>query len=251
MHRMIYDYFARTLSESDTERFEVHLLECRTCQQELARLDRAFQVMRQDQAYYRALVDLKIIPPSRLKWRRQLVRYAIAATVLIIMGASLYSYFVLPPYYELARLTDETQLITLKGAAGQGDFETALHQFREQNYTAAISGFKKFLTVQPTHYEAHYFLGLANLAAGETQVLWYHHFSTTRARKGIFYLQRAYELAGDNPYYQEACLWLLGKAWLRLGDRAAAKLAWQKLLALPSPDLVYKELMPEMLKKLE
>jgi tetratricopeptide (TPR) repeat protein len=250
MHQYIYDYFLKALSETDMERFEVHLIQCQRCQQELTRLDQAFQIMRLDQAYYREVVGPKVIPLKRLNLRRQLVRYAIAAIILITIGCSLFSYFMQPAYFGLARLTAETTLLTLKGESGQGEFETALQQFRQKDYVDAISGFKKFLVTQPRHYQTHYFLGLANLAAGETNILWYHRFSTTRTQEGIFYLQHAYELAGDNLFYQEACLWLLGKAWLRLGDREQARLTWQKLLELPSPDLVYREQVAEMLEKL-
>ncbi|MBN2092318.1 tetratricopeptide repeat protein [candidate division KSB1 bacterium] len=240
MHQYLYDYYLRTLSPTETEQFEVHLIQCRKCQEEMARLDRAFKVMQQDHVYYRELIHSRPISVSPIPPRKQVVKLAIAFTFLLIVGGGLFSYFTLPPYFDLARLTDETALMTLKGESGTGEFEAALCDFRRKDYVASISHFKKFLEKQPTHYQAHYFLGLAGLAAGETNWLGYHRFSDARTRESIFYLERAYQLAGDNLFYQENCLWLLGKAWLRLGDREQAMASWQKILEIASPDLVYK-----------
>ncbi len=251
MHQYVYDYFLKALSEADMERFEVHLIQCQQCQDELARLDRTLDIMRKDKNFYQEVVERKNRFSKQPIWQQKFFRYAIAAIIFLSIGGFLFSFFSEPQYYELAKLTEETELITLKTESSQNEFEIALNQFRLKNYTAAIEGFNKFLVKQPSHYQAHYFLGLANLAAGETNILWYHHFSTERTQDAIFYLTRAYKLAGDNYYYQEACLWLLGKAWLRLGNWEEAKLAWQKLLEIPSPDLIYRELVRDILKTMD
>jgi len=251
MHHKVYDYYLKALPETEMERFEIHLLHCQSCQEKIDRLDRAFIEMRQDQAYYRELRDRIAMAQKRVRSTRRMVRYAMAALFLFIIGSGLFAYLTRPAYFELAKLSDETKLITLKSDFATGDFENALQQFRSKNYQAAISGFKKVLIVRPSDYHAHYFMGLANLAAGETNFLWYHRFPEHYTRESIFYLQQTEKLTNDNQFYQEACLWLLGKAWLRLGNREQAKLAWQKIQSLPSPDLIYKKHVREMLEKLE
>ncbi len=39
MHKYLYDYYLKTLAPEKTEAFELHLLRCKKCQEEIARLD--------------------------------------------------------------------------------------------------------------------------------------------------------------------------------------------------------------------
>jgi len=241
MHDKLYEYYLGTLSSAETEKFELHLLECQSCQQKIASLDRAFHIMRRDRDYYAKKLNLKTLTDQRVVFPEIVIRYAIAAIIILAVGLTLYSFWQQPDNYSLARLSGEQELIRLKSSGKNDYFENAITFLQEEDYNSAIRSFQHFLATHPNNYQANYFLGLAHLAAGEKSFLWYHHFSDEHSRASIQYLEAAQKLAGDNQFYQEDCLWLLGKAWLRLGEKEKAKNAWQEILNLTSPDLVYKD----------
>jgi len=229
------------LSPEEAERFELHLFECERCRQDLANLQRAFHAMNKGPEAFRRLAESESATASRPVLTQRWVKYALAASLFLVFGYFCKTYFLdWPRYYDLALVSEEIASVRSAVRTGENMFAAAIRNLQEKNYPAAIADLEHFLELHPENYQANYYLGLAYLAAG--QPVWWARktFSRAKTETGIGYLQRALRLAGDNQFYQEACHWLLGKAWLRLGEVGQAKAAWQAIVDLPSPDLIYK-----------
>lgn len=251
MHHLLPKYYLKILSAEEAEKFELHLFECRRCQQELDALQRAAQIMQQDQDYYRKKSMVQPVVSPEISSFQYVRQFAFAALIFFIVGSAVYSWLSQPEYFQIAGLTHETELVRLKGGAGESEFSKAVNDFREKRYNRALTGFLNYLKNNPEDYQANYFTGLTHLAEGETQFLWYRRFDEVHTRKSIDYLQTAAQLAENNQFYREECLWLLGKAWLRLGEREKAIKMYQSLIDLPSPDIIYRESARQVLKLLE
>lgn len=232
------------------EQFELHLFECKKCRQNLAMLSRISQIMQFDRDYYQQKTVQQPVFRFQFVVARIATKYAPAALLLFVLIFGIYLYVNQPDYYELASLSDEAEMIRLKSDGVADDFSTAVNDMQQKKYAKAIDGFERHLQTDPRNFQANYLLGLAHLAKGEITFLGIHHFSKAHTKACIRYLQVAEGLAGDNQFYREECLWLLGKGWLRLGDKARAKEAWKKILALPSPDLIHKSKVEALLKQL-
>lgn len=235
LQEWLYDYCLKNLSAEQTEKFELHLLQCTACQKEVAKMDRVFSAMRKTPEYFKK----KLSTPQ--PWRgKRLLKYPIAAVLVLGLGWTALAYWGTPSYYALATLSAEFEFDHMKGEVHRDDFATALDHLRQKKYDAAIAEFSGLVQAQPQNFQVNYFLSLAYLAAGEKIRLGWRSFSTTHTQKALHYLETAEQLAGDNQFYREDCLWLLGKAWLRLEDVEKAKQTWRAILALPAPDLIHK-----------
>lgn len=245
MHDLAHRYFLKTLTDKEAEQFEIHLLDCKKCQMQLALWQTAARNMRADRKFYSVPTILK-----RPVSRRAVGYFAIAAVILLAIASRWHAYCILPDHYGLARLTTETNLIRLKAEEPENSFAEALTHLREKRFSPALTGLQKILAENPTNFQTNYYTGLAHLAAGEKQLLWYHWFDESHTRQSIQFLETAGVLAGNNDFYFEECLWLLAKARLRLGETEACRNALQLLLTLDTPDLVYRDAATAMLQQL-
>jgi len=207
-------------------------------------MDRVFSAMRKPPEYFKK----KLSTPQ--PWRvKRILKYAVAAVLAWFIFTRLQT----PSYYTLATLTSEFEPGNLKNESRGDDIETALDQLRQKKYDAAIARLTSYSRSHPQNFQANYFLGLAYLGAGEENRLGWRSFSTHHTEEAIRYLETAEKLAGDNQFYREDCLWLLGKAWLRLKEVEKAKQTWRAIVALPAPDLIHKEearrLLTELVRK--
>jgi len=245
MHDLAHRYFLKTLTDKEAEQFEIHLLDCKKCQVQLALWQTAARNMQQDRKFYSARVI-----PKRPVSRRAVCYFAMAALILLAFASLWHAAIILPDNFDLARLTTETNLIRLKADVPENMFTESLNHVREKRYAAALTGLNKILAENPVNFQANYYAGLAHLAEGEKQFLWYAWFDESHTRQSIQLLETAGELAGNNDFYFEECLWLLAKARLRLGEIDACRNTLQLLLTLSTPDLVYRDTAKAMLQQL-
>lgn len=78
-----------------------------------------------------------------------------------------------------------------------------------------------------------------------------YRFDRKKVRQGIKYLENALSLAGDNAFYQEDCLWYLGKAYLMLGDLEKARQHFEQIVNLPQPNLLRRNDARSMVQKID
>lgn len=263
MDEKIHDYLADALSREESKAFEMHLFGCPSCRQRLQRLQHAFDIMRENKAFFEAkFAESSVLEgeearqdqstqPRRATQKKRWPLYSMAAGLALLVGLLSWLYFLSPrpTHYDLAMLGDETRIPVFKSNNGENGFARGLREMQTGQYLQAIHTIEAYIKTHPDHYQAHYYAGLAYLTAGEQSSWGRPHFSESNARQSLQYLQTALMLAGDNPYYQEDCLWLMGKAWLRLGNVENARAVWQEILILP-PQATKKEKVKKALQAL-
>ena len=108
------------------------------------------------------------------------------------------------------------------------------------------------LQQNPEDYLANYYAGLSLLLAAQKRRLGLiAGFDRTGAEQSLPYLQKALEVSGENPYYREDALWLLGKAYLMLGRLREARAQFQQITAMTTPNLVHKREAAKILAELQ
>ncbi len=190
----VHRYVAGTLNLSEVEAFEIHLLECASCQ----------EVVREGVAIRQALSNRgsTSLRPRFLLWGAPIAAVAAMATWLVLRAvdplARLGRVDVVPGFEGLAvrAEADSGAALVDRGMAAYlaGDFQEAAQLLDEASELDAAPA-------------VHFFLGIARLKIG------------TNA-EAIVALALATE-PRDNPYAAEAHLYL-SKAWLRLGNADSA-----------------------------
>ncbi|MFQ5674352.1 MAG: tol-pal system YbgF family protein [bacterium] len=177
--------------------------------------------------------------------------YAGLAMVVLLVSLYGYAFFSRPATFAVAQiqLLPATQL---RGVPEQADsFQQGLANFHEEHFQRAIENFTGYLQESPDHYLANFYLGVSYLASAKVKLLGLaSKFDSRKVEKGIDYLQRALNLAEGNAFYTEDCLWYLGKAYLMLGRVNQAQQHFQRLLALPQPDLTRKSQTHQILQQM-
>lgn len=180
----------------------------------------------------------------------------VVATLTAICGlflAGTYGYALMsrPAAFHLAQITLEVPAVT-RGQDTQDDLMTGLELMQQHNYAAASLKIGAFIRKNPEQFQALFYLGLCKLKLAEESVLWIKSgFNVEFANAGLDYLEAAYRLTGDNPFYQEDCLWYLGKAYLMLGQKAAALEKFSVIVNLPAQNILRRERAEEMIVKIQ
>jgi len=177
--------------------------------------------------------------------------YAGLAMVILLVSLYGYAFFKRPATFEVAQIQLPTNT-QLRGISEQIDlFQQGLANFHEEHFQRAIENFTGYLQESPNHYLANFYLGVSYLASAKLRLLGLHYqFESRRVEQGIEYLQTALSLAEGNAFYTEDCLWYLGKAYLMLGRVNQAQQHFQRLLALPQPDLTRKSQASQILQQM-
>jgi tetratricopeptide (TPR) repeat protein len=180
-------------------------------------------------------------------------RHLVYAGALAVTGVLiLYSYVYLArgPYFSMARTTPE-RLGRLRSEVTLSDFTEGLNRYEQGKYNQAVVLLDRAVRTHPADYVARYYLGLSRLAAAEKRLPGLpYRFDATEVEKGIFNLQKALLLARDNAYYQEDCLWYLGKAFLMRGDKGRARDEFNAILRLQTSPLSRREEAEKMISAL-
>ena len=193
-------------------------------------------------------------------WRKsfpQLLRvpqfaYAGVATSLALAVLYAYAYFSRPAYFALAQIEPETSGTVRGEDIASQTLREGLSYFEQGKYQDAIRKLEQHLSARPRHYAANYHLGLAYLMEAKVHMLGLpYDFDSQKIMKGVGHLQQALEEAGENAFYQEDCLWYLGKAYLMLGDWQKAKEYFAQLANLSRPNLLRKDAARKMVVRLE
>ncbi len=190
----VHRYVAGTLDPSEVEAFEIHLLECTSCQ----------EVVREGVAIRQALGNGRStsVRPRFLLW---------GAT--IAAAAAMAAWVVLRPVDPLARLGRVDVVPGFEGLAvrAEADSGTALADRGMAAYLAGDFREAARLLREASELDpapaVHFFLGIARLKTGANA-------------EAIAALSAAAEPA-DNPYAAEAHLYL-AKSWLALGNADSA-----------------------------
>ena len=184
-----------------------------------------------------------LLPPA--------LAYAGLAMIVLLVSLYGYAFFSRPAYFPLAQIQFyETGVVRGAGIRSK-TLKTGWQYFEQNQYTKAISSLKKFLADQPNHYQANFLVGLSYLFEARKQLLGLpYRFDSKMVNQGVGYLEKALSLAEGNAFYQEDCLWYLGKAYLMLGDFDNARQQFQALLNLPQLNLMRKDAARKMVLKL-
>ncbi|MFQ5652298.1 MAG: tetratricopeptide repeat protein [bacterium] len=175
----------------------------------------------------------------------------ILALSLCLGALTTYALISRPPYFSLSQIEfEQTGIVRGEGSAS-GWLAAGLNAFDDRDYEQAIQALGAYLEEDPNHCQANFYLGLAHLfEAKETLLGVSYRFDSGRVKAGLSYLQKALSLSEDNLFYQEECLWYLGKGYMMLGDLQAARERFEQLAALDAPNLLRKEDAKEILQRL-
>jgi tetratricopeptide (TPR) repeat protein len=155
---------------------------------------------------------------------------AFAVTGVLILYSS--AYLSRGPYFSMARM-DPERLGRLRSEVTLSDFTEGMNRYEQGKYNQAVVLLDRAIRTHPADYTARYYLGLSRLAAAEKRLPGLpYRFDAAEVEKGIFDLQKALLLARDNAYYQEDCLWYLGKAFLMRGDKGRARDEFNAILRM-------------------
>jgi len=177
--------------------------------------------------------------------------YAGLAVALLLTSLYGYAFMSRSETFALAHL-DHEQPTSLRGAPARDDlFYRGLEQLENGKLESAIRDFTIYRKEHGEHYGVHFYLGLTHLAKAERGLPGLaYDFDAAEVNTGIRSLRAALELAGDNAFYIEDCLWYLGKASLMLEDIGSARRYFDRLLALQYPGLMRQEQTRDVLARL-
>ncbi|HZU29281.1 MAG TPA: tetratricopeptide repeat protein [Bryobacteraceae bacterium] len=224
-------YVANRLSEEDRSRVEEHYFSCPRC------LDRVSALQAVRSALEERGVATSSGPPvreRRISWVWPSLAAA-AAVVIAIAAVLVLRPRPAPPVarnrtHVNRRSLDLTELAridpprysppTLRGMQGseQRRFRAAMKLYGAGDYRGAIPELRSLAESDPGNFDALFFLGAADLLTGNT-------------RQGIAELDRVAR-AGDRSPYAEEAHFDLGKAWLQLGNIAAARREFTTVIAM-------------------
>ena len=141
----------------------------------------------------------------------------------------------------------------MRGASIESkSLQMGLEHFEQGNYKQAIGLFRAFLESKPNHFLANFYLGLTYLLNSTESMLGLPYRSNAaQIEHGNTYLNVAFIFEGENAFYQEDCLWYLGKAYLMLGKLPLAKQQFEQLINLNQPNLLRKNAARDLVVKID
>ena len=206
---VIERYAAGRLSESETQAFEEHLLECERCQDELTLAVAVREALPVGEA------DEEPVVPRRLPWRGAGIGLTLAAaavaTLMILPGRRAAG-----PFAELGRVTQPPIYlgVPVRQAPARPDsvFDAAMTTYVSGDFADAARGLQESLAVGAHAAPSQFFLGASLLMLD-------------RDEEAAAAFQAVIE-AGESPYFVEAHYYL-AKALLRMdgADEASVHLA--------------------------
>ena len=145
--------------------------------------------------------------------------------------------------------TDEP--VTLRTAIHQGDFAEGLNHYQGGRFKLAREQFMVAIENNPQDYFANYYAALTFLHEAERTLIGVgYEFDPDKVDSGIKYLKNALALAADNEFYQQDCLWFLGKAFLMKGNLEEAQKGFEQILELDVRDSGVRQKVTELLQRL-
>jgi tetratricopeptide (TPR) repeat protein len=224
-------YLTGSLDPQERESFEEHYFACEQC-------FAALQAQRALQAELSASApQIRAMPaPNPTAWRWTAAMVTAAVVILAVVGIrwgmrpglsppaaptqTMPSGPASPSLAELSRFVPPTYTpAVLRGAQDEAmrKFRVAMKHYQQGDYARAIVGLREAAKLNPKDAGALFFLGVSYLLSGQTD-------------EGTAALQESVAL-GDTPYLEES-LYYLAKAFLRKGDRAAARRELEEVVRL-------------------
>ena len=181
-------------------------------------------------------------------------RLAYFGMALAFCLAAIYAYAFLnrPDYFGLAQIKAE-KIGEVRGEGIESEtLRKGMQLFAQGKYKSAAELLSVYLAAHPDHLQANYIMGLTYLLDAKVKLLGVaYHFDSQKVQQGIKYLKNALSLAADNAFYQEDCLWFLGKAYLMLGDMEKARRNFEQIINLSRPNLFRKDEARKMVQKID
>lgn len=204
--------------------------------------------------------QLSLLSRLRMLWGSAVLfilkqrRLAYLGLTLALFFGALYAYAFLsrPDYFVLAQIEAESSAVVRGEGMESEPLRLGIQSFTQGKYEAAVKYLGNYLTKHPDHFQANYLMGLAYLLDARVELLGIpYRFDRQKVRQGIKYLENALSLAGDNAFYQEDCLWYLGKAYLMLGDLEKARQHFEQIVNFPQPNLLRRNEARNMVQKID
>ncbi len=191
------------------------------------------------------------------QWFNRIFRplnFAYAGLIISLCLGGTYTFALLkrPAYFSIT-LVQPQKAGTVRGERiGSESLQVGLESFEQGNYEMAIKSFNEYLKSHPSDYFANFHLGLVYLLDGKESLLGLpYRYNSAHIQKGISYLNSAFVNTRNNAYYQEDCLWFLGKAYIMLGEMPKAKQQFEKLISMNQSNLMRKATAKEMIIMIE
>jgi tetratricopeptide (TPR) repeat protein len=214
-------------------RIEEHLRICKRCEDEFKELNSEF-------VESEAFIDAALLKPisgdskgnssvSGILRRPYSLKIAFATTVIILLFtvAAVIINLTRPSYYDLAKLTDKSELSITRGRATD-DFQKGIEAYDDGNYSKAAAFFDndiKFNDNESTIFYTYYILGLTNLEFAQKNTTdLFPAFNKGKALISITNMKICIQKnnTGAFPDINLNAYYYLAKAYLMLGNKEEA-----------------------------
>jgi hypothetical protein len=229
-------YAENTLSQEERARVEAHLKQCEFCR----RAQNSFAAYPKKQEIREALqnIDDRIRLRSlirQIQKHNQLVRYAIAAVLLVGLSSVIYYFWQKGKpneviFAESFQPYPRTPLP--RGEQPRGKLEEAMSQYSRKDYGGALKLFEDLLTSESEKTPIHFYTGVSYLAKNNPQ-------------RAITSFQKVLEDEGSP--FKEPAEWYLGLAYLKANDLEQSKLIFNEIISQHS---LYEEQAKKLLERL-
>jgi tetratricopeptide (TPR) repeat protein len=214
-------------------RIEDHLRICKRCEDEFKELNSEFV---ESEAFIDAALLKPVsrdskgkLPVSGILRRPFSLKIAFATTVIILLFtiSAVIINLTRPSFYELAKLTDKSELSITRGRATD-DFQKGIEAYDDGNYSKAITFFNNdinFNNNENTIFYTYYILGLTNLEFAQKNTT--DLFPTFDKGKAIISINNLKiciqkNTTGTFPDINMNAYYYLAKAYLMLGNKEEA-----------------------------
>ncbi len=150
---------------------------------------------------------------------RRTLYLAIAASVLLVIGAGLAYYFMAMPQNNSDLFTAYFEpypniLAPITRSASDSPYADVMQAYEAGQYQAAITGFDELLSKEPGNHQLLFYRGVSLLAAGQ-------------AEKATSDFQTVID--ASDPKLSTPAYWYLGLSQLKIGNTDQAKATFQKI----------------------
>lgn len=222
--------------------FDVHLRRCEKCSKLMKSLNAEFSDVESFVAGKFNNQNKEISAPlsdGHLRIPKfNFARYAfigITSFAIIILALVAISNFTASKYYQLAAITDESDMMISRGRTSD-NFELSIKALEEKNYESAVEFLKSDIEQNKndeTIFYSHYILGLTYLETAETNILGlFPSFNKSRAQYALDNFKKTVELNNSGKFNNVNldAYFYSAKAALMLEDIQSAKEFLEKVI---------------------
>lgn len=256
MGKLIGRYEFDLLSAEEKNRFELHIMECEACFEDLYSLTPAVKAMRENAELYLEKLAAKEPFYTKLKrsWdegvealsavfriRPRLIRVAVPVVATAILAIVVMTTFMGQPgdYGRLAIIEkDFYKPIAIRAGVDYEDYEILFHEgmgaYAEGDYSQAIKKLSESVRLNPNYAKGQFYLGLTYLLKDKID-------------EAIQHLEKAVTAAVDDTLLEKAH-WYLGNAYLKKENGSRALEEFRKVVEF---DGRFRPDAEEMMEKIE